>query len=57
MEAMVEKVEKNETDEITHQENSQEERSLELGFSRPDGPSKNKYESLEYGMMMAIQFI
>ena len=57
MEAMVEKVEKNETDEITHQENSQEERSLELGFSRPDGPSKNKYGSLEYGMMMAIQFI
>ena len=40
MEAMVEKVEKDKTDEITHQENSQEERNLESGSSRPDGLNK-----------------
>ena len=54
MEAMVEKVEKNKREEITHQQNSQEERNLESGSSRPDGP--NKYGRLEYHIMMATQF-
>ena len=40
MEAMVEKVEKNKREVITHQENSQEERNLESGSSRPDGSNK-----------------
>jgi len=47
----VEKVEKNKREEITHQENSQEERNLESGSSRPDGLNKLDYLAIREANM------
>ena len=45
MEAMVEKVEKNKREEITHQENSQEEKRHESG-------SSSKYGKFDFVMLV-----